>query len=57
MKITTFFNAIEVTKAAGATLSSPARASISRKRKIRVNEGKNKQRVSSSRPRPQGNET
>ena len=39
---------IEVTIAAGVTLRSPARASISRKRKIHVNEGKYKQRGSSS---------
>ena len=39
---------IEGTIAAGATLSSPARASISRKCKIHVNEGKYKQRGSSS---------
>ena len=34
---------IEVTIASRATLSSPARASISRKRKIHINEGKYKQ--------------
>ena len=39
---------IEVTIAAGATLSSPARVSISRKRKIHINEGKYKRGSSSS---------
>ena len=40
----TDIDSTEVTIAAGETLNSPAGASISRKRKIHVNEGKYKQR-------------
>lgn len=39
----TYFDPIEVTIAAGATLSYPARALISRKGKVHINKGKYKQ--------------